>query len=29
VLVLTSGPSTEASVALAPAPGGAQLLGKF
>jgi hypothetical protein len=29
VLVLTSGPSTEPSVALAPAPGGAQLLGKF
>jgi hypothetical protein len=29
VLVLTSGPSTETSVALAPAPGGAQLLGKF
>jgi hypothetical protein len=29
VLVLTSGPSNEASVALAPAPGGAQLLGKF
>jgi hypothetical protein len=29
VLVLTSGPSTEPSVALAPAPGGAQLFGKF
>lgn len=29
VLVLTSGPSSEPSVALAPAPGGAQLLGKF
>lgn len=29
VLVLTSGPSNEPSVALAPAPGGAQLLGKF
>jgi hypothetical protein len=29
VLLLTSGPSGEASVALAPAPGGAQLLGKF
>jgi hypothetical protein len=29
VLVLTSGPSGEPSVALAPAPGGAQLLGKF
>ena len=29
VLVLTSSPSNEASVALAPAPGGAQLLGKF
>lgn len=29
VLVLTSGPSNEASVALAPSPGGAQLLGKF
>jgi hypothetical protein len=29
VLVLTSGPSTEPSVALAPAPGGAQLLGQF
>jgi len=29
VLVLTSGPSTEASVALAPAPGGAQLFGNF
>jgi hypothetical protein len=29
VLVLTSGPSSEPSVALAPAPLGAQLLGKF
>ncbi|MES1184369.1 MAG: hypothetical protein ABUL60_11165, partial [Myxococcales bacterium] len=29
VLVLTSGPSTEPSVALAPSPGGAQLLGRF
>jgi len=29
VLVLTSGPSSEPSVALAPAPGGAQLVGKF
>ncbi len=29
VLVLTSGSSSEPSVALAPAPGGAQLLGKF
>ena len=29
VLVLTSGPSNEASVALAPSPGGAQLLGRF
>jgi hypothetical protein len=29
VLVLTSGPSSEPSVALAPSPGGAQLLGKF
>jgi hypothetical protein len=29
VLVLTSGPSAEAKVALAPSPGGAQLLGKF
>lgn len=29
VLVLTSGPSAEPSVALAPAAGGAQLLGKF
>jgi hypothetical protein len=29
VLVLTSGPSNEGSVALAPAPGGAQLFGKF
>jgi hypothetical protein len=29
VLILTSGPSTETSVALAPAPGGAQLIGKF
>jgi hypothetical protein len=29
VLVLTSGPRHEASVALAPAPGGAQLFGKF
>jgi hypothetical protein len=29
VLILTSGPSSEASVALAPSLGGAQLLGKF
>ena len=29
VLVLTSGPSSEPSVALAPSPGGAQLLGRF
>lgn len=29
VLVLTGGPTTASSVALAPAPGGAQLLGKF
>ncbi len=29
VLVLTSGPSAEPRVALAPAPGGAQLFGKF
>ena len=29
VLILTSGPSSETSVALAPAPGGAQLIGKF
>jgi PEGA domain len=29
VLVLTSGPSSEPNVALAPAPGGLQLLGKF
>lgn len=29
VLVLTSGPSSETSVALAPAPGGAQVFGKF
>jgi hypothetical protein len=29
VLILTSGPSSEASIALAPAPGGAQLFGKF
>jgi hypothetical protein len=29
VLVLTSSPSTDTSVALAPAPGGAQLIGKF
>jgi hypothetical protein len=29
VLVLTSGPSKEPTMALAPAPGGAQLIGKF
>jgi hypothetical protein len=29
VLILTSGPSNEPSVALAPGLGGAQLLGKF